>query len=86
MWYGWGGGWRREAERGRGAQGSLQSPWERSEEAALAMGKDGLLSRLAGECFGSCITFAKDSKGSAPGQVPFAELNVAMDFVHRWIG
>lgn len=52
----------------------------------VAMGKDGLLSRLAGECFGSCITFAKDSKGSAPGQVPFAELNVAMDFVHRWIG
>ena len=41
MWYGWGGDWGREAERGRGAQGSLQSPWERSEEAACAMGKDG---------------------------------------------
>ena len=36
----------------------------------MAMGKLGLVSRLAGETFGSAITFGTAGGASAPGQIP----------------
>lgn len=44
----------------------------------MAMGVEGVVSRLAGGLFGSDITFAIGSKASAPGQVPIGELRTAM--------
>ncbi len=35
----------------------------------ISMGKMGLISRLAGQTFGSCITFGVGRKASAPGQI-----------------
>ena len=54
--------------------------------AAIAMGQKGALSRITGELFGSCITFAAGSTASAPGQLPFAETGEALDFIHRYLG
>ena len=36
----------------------------------MSMGGQGLVSRLAGEVFGSCLTFGTAGKASAPGQIP----------------
>ena len=51
---------------------------------AIAMGKEGALSRVAGELFGSCVTFASGNEASAPGQMPFAEAQAAVDFINRF--
>ncbi len=44
----------------------------------MAMGAEGVVTRLAGGLFGSDITFAIGSKASAPGQVPIGELRTGM--------
>ena len=40
----------------------------------MSMTKMGLISRLAGECFGSCLTFGTAGAASAPGQIDAKEL------------
>ena len=53
---------------------------------AIAMGRMGAISRITGELFGSCITFAAGEKASAPGQLPYAEAEAALDFIHGNLG
>jgi 3-dehydroquinate dehydratase I len=48
----------------------------------MAMGEEGVISRLAGGLFGSDITFAIGSKSSAPGQVPIDDLRTAMTLLY----
>jgi 3-dehydroquinate dehydratase-1 len=52
----------------------------------MAMGPLGLVTRLAGETFGSALTFGALDRASAPGQVPVAELRPVVDLVHRELG
>ncbi len=52
---------------------------------AIAMGSRGVLSRLTGELFGSCITFAVGDEASAPGQLAFDRTKEAVDFVHGYL-
>lgn len=40
----------------------------------IAMGDSGKISRLAGFCFGSCLTYGFASRAAAPGQVPVKDL------------
>lgn len=40
----------------------------------MSMGKLGAVSRVAGETFGSCVTFGAGKNASAPGQIPVAQL------------
>ncbi len=50
----------------------------------MAMGPLGIVSRLAGQVFGSCATFATlGDAGSAPGQVPLDEVLRALDLLGR---
>jgi 3-dehydroquinate dehydratase-1 len=49
----------------------------------MSMGGIGLISRLAGECFGSSATFGAGSQVSAPGQIPVSELRRALDTLHK---
>lgn len=44
----------------------------------IAMAHLGLVSRVAGGCFGSDVTFASGAAASAPGQIPIAALRQAM--------
>lgn len=49
----------------------------------MAMGGLGLITRLAGEIFGSALTFASGKKSSAPGQIPVNELRTVLEILHR---
>ncbi len=48
----------------------------------MAMGREGSISRLAGEYFGSDITFCSLAKSSAPGQVDVCLARKIMDELH----
>ena len=48
----------------------------------MSMGTLGAVSRLAGEAFGSAMTFANPGQASAPGQVSLDIVNEALDALH----
>ena len=50
----------------------------------ISMGSLGLSSRLLGEVFGSCLTFASVEKVSAPGQIPIDKLRSALETIHNY--
>lgn len=52
---------------------------------AIAMGKKGMITRFAGEIFGSDITFATAKKTSAPGQIPVEDVKNIMGWIHQHI-
>lgn len=45
----------------------------------MSMGKLGVISRVAGETFGSCVTFGAGKNASAPGQVEMGKLRFILD-------
>lgn len=45
----------------------------------MAMGKLGTVSRISGELFGSCVTFAAGKNASAPGQIPLEKMEEILD-------
>ncbi len=47
----------------------------------MSMNTDGLISRVAGQIFGSSITFARYKKSSAPGQIDVNQLNCMLDII-----
>lgn len=47
----------------------------------MSMGKLGVLSRISGETFGSCVTFGAGKNASAPGQIPMADLQQILDAI-----
>jgi 3-dehydroquinate dehydratase-1 len=49
----------------------------------MSMGAMGLISRLAGEAFGSAMTFGAGKKASAPGQMPAKDLEIVLDAIHE---
>ncbi|UQZ34901.1 type I 3-dehydroquinate dehydratase [Paenibacillus sp. PK3_47] len=49
----------------------------------MSMAGEGVISRLAGEIFGSALTFGAACKPSAPGQVAAAELRKVLELLHR---
>ena len=48
----------------------------------MSMGALGAVSRLAGETFGSAMTFANPGQASAPGQVSLSIVNEVLDALH----
>jgi 3-dehydroquinate dehydratase-1 len=48
----------------------------------MSMGGKGVISRLAGEVFGSSLTFGAAKKASAPGQISAADLRRAIEIIH----
>lgn len=51
----------------------------------MSMGELGVLSRVIGWAYGSCLTFAVGVESSAPGQVPVRELRSAIGAVQRTV-
>lgn len=49
----------------------------------MSMAGTGVLSRVAGEVFGSDCTFAAGKEASAPGQIPVEELRLVMEVLHK---
>ncbi len=50
---------------------------------SMSMGSYGALTRLFGWVFGSSLTFAVGASSSAPGQVPFEDLNTVLAIVQK---
>lgn len=48
----------------------------------MSMAGKGVISRLAGEIFGSALTFGAAKKASAPGQVPVTELRRTLSLIN----
>lgn len=48
----------------------------------MSMGAMGGISRVAGEYFGSCITFGAGAKASAPGQIASEKLGTILKILH----
>lgn len=51
----------------------------------MSMAGTGVISRLAGEVFGSCLTFGAASKASAPGQMAVEDLKTVLEALHKSI-
>ncbi len=49
----------------------------------MSMAGKGVISRLSGEVFGSCLTFGAAKKASAPGQIGVEELYGALQLIHK---
>jgi 3-dehydroquinate dehydratase-1 len=45
----------------------------------MSMGALGVISRLGGQCFGSCATFGSAGQSSAPGQVEVGQLSALLE-------
>lgn len=52
----------------------------------MSMGRLGIISRISGEMFGSCITFGSGKKASAPGQIPRDDLEDIVETLHKYYG
>ncbi|UAK24263.1 type I 3-dehydroquinate dehydratase [Sphingomonas nostoxanthinifaciens] len=67
----------------------LEATWTMRRDHAdrplvtMAMGGVGAVSRLAGEAFGSALSFGEVGGGSAPGQVKIADLRAAIGTIHQ---
>lgn len=48
----------------------------------MSMGSDGVISRFAGEVFGSALTFGFAGKASAPGQIAAQQLHQILQILH----
>ena len=50
----------------------------------ISMGEKGMISRISGQVFGSCLTFASGSKSSAPGQISVDDLHTSMNMINKY--
>lgn len=48
----------------------------------MSMGKLGMISRISGEIFGSCVTFGAGKNASAPGQIQMQKLEEILDVLN----
>ncbi|WP_097026910.1 type I 3-dehydroquinate dehydratase [Clostridium peptidivorans] len=51
----------------------------------MSMSGMGAISRLAGEIFGSALTFAAAKKASAPGQIGIEDLHGVLQLIHKYL-
>lgn len=49
----------------------------------MSMGSIGMISRIAGEIFGSALTFGAAEKSSAPGQIQADDLSAILNLIHK---
>ena len=49
----------------------------------MSMANTGVISRLAGEVFGSAATFGAVKKASAPGQISVNDLRTVLTILHQ---
>jgi 3-dehydroquinate dehydratase-1 len=52
----------------------------------MSMASDGIISRMAGEVFGSALSFGSVGTASAPGQIPAGKLRSVLEILHESMG
>lgn len=65
------------------ATAKMAAEYTKRPLVSMAMGSTGSISRIAGEDFGSSITFAAVGAASAPGQFPIKELRMMLEAFHE---
>ena len=65
-----------------GATEEMVSKYAKRPIVTMSMGSLGAVSRIAGETFGSAITFGAQGKASAPGQIQVEELKKMLEILH----
>lgn len=60
----------------------MMSKYAERPIVTMSMSGMGTVSRIAGEMFGSAITFGAQGKASAPGQIPVKELKKILEIMH----
>lgn len=61
----------------------MVSDYAKCPVVTMSMSRQGVISRLTGEVFGSAITFGTAKKASAPGQIPAHELEKILEIIHH---
>lgn len=64
------------------ATAEMKEQYPQTPVITMSMGKMGVLSRMAGELFGSALTFGTVGQASAPGQIPVEELRKILEMLH----
>ncbi|SDB04465.1 3-dehydroquinate dehydratase [Pseudobutyrivibrio sp. YE44] len=62
----------------------MASTYSSTPIITMAMGRNGVISRICGEFFGSAVTFGSASHASAPGQIPANELSNIITKMHEF--
>jgi 3-dehydroquinate dehydratase-1 len=65
------------------ATNTMKEQFAEKPMITMSMGGKGVISRLAGENFGSALTFGAAKKASAPGQIAAAELRKVLTLLHE---
>jgi 3-dehydroquinate dehydratase I len=65
-----------------GATCAMHSEYAEVPLLTMSMGGLGVVTRLAGEVFGSCATFGMVGTASAPGQIPVEDLQPILRLLH----
>ncbi len=65
------------------ATNTMKEQYAERPMITMSMGGKGVISRLAGELFGSALTFGAAKKASAPGQIAAAELRSILTVLHE---
>lgn len=65
------------------ATNAMYSKYANRPLVTMAMGPLGVISRIAGEAFGSAMTFASLGQESAPGQIPLEDLTQILGIIHK---
>lgn len=66
-----------------GATLEMQERYADRPIITMSMAKTGVISRLAGEVFGSAATFGAVKKASAPGQISVSDLRSVLTILHQ---
>ncbi|UZP02217.1 type I 3-dehydroquinate dehydratase [Clostridium botulinum] len=65
------------------ATNEVKNKYPNNPIITMSMSRRGVISRIAGEIFGSCLTFGAAKKASAPGQIGAEELNFVLKLLHE---
>ncbi|MBY6932037.1 type I 3-dehydroquinate dehydratase [Clostridium botulinum] len=65
------------------ATNEVKNKYPNNPIITMSMSGRGVISRIAGEIFGSCLTFGAAKKASAPGQIGAEELNFVLKLLHE---
>lgn len=60
----------------------MRANYAKQPIVTMSMSGKGAVSRIAGETFGSAITFGSAKKASAPGQIPVEDLRKVLEILH----
>ncbi|AOR23821.1 type I 3-dehydroquinate dehydratase [Clostridium taeniosporum] len=65
------------------ATNEMKEKYPNNPIITMSMNSIGVISRISGEIFGSCLTFGSSKKASAPGQIEAKELHSVLQLLHK---